>query len=174
MFTNDQLAYSQQQPPINIIDVSLLQPQMNPSDWNVSWNPTRNNTLDSNTSIESNETATSTDPPSHSGSSATTSRKRRTTRVRSPLDSDDETQHLTRRQKNTEAARRSRARKLDHMVTLEQKVVALEEEKVVLGERIVSLEGNARTFEQMEMMLKERVTLLEQQLADNYKAFLGM
>ncbi|KAJ3009910.1 UNVERIFIED_CONTAM: hypothetical protein HDU68_002429, partial [Siphonaria sp. JEL0065] len=85
----------------------------------------------------------------------------------------DEDETVVKRLKNTEAARKSRARKAAKVDGLEHHVEELEMEKGALTVRIAVLENDASSFAQREMELKRRVALLEAQLAESHRALLA-
>ncbi|KAJ3086178.1 hypothetical protein HK100_008785 [Physocladia obscura] len=76
-----------------------------------------------------------------------------------------------KRLRNTEAARKSRARKAAKVDSLEVKVDALEKEKSCMTVRIAILENDATGFAQREDDLRRRVALLERQLMESRRAF---
>ncbi|ORY47656.1 hypothetical protein BCR33DRAFT_76031 [Rhizoclosmatium globosum] len=90
---------------------------------------------------------------------------------RAPVQELDEA--ATKRARNTEAARKSRARKAAKVEDLEHKVDVLESDKSVLTVRIAVLENDAASFNQREQDLKRRVALLELQLAESHRALLA-
>ncbi|KAJ3120053.1 hypothetical protein HK100_012959 [Physocladia obscura] len=90
-------------------------------------------------------------------------------RVPDACDDDDDDATL-KRLRNTEAARKSRARKAAKVDSLEGKVDALEKEKSCLAVRIAVLENDATGFAQREDDLKRRVALLERQLMESHRA----
>ncbi|KAJ3112440.1 hypothetical protein HDU96_004554 [Phlyctochytrium bullatum] len=77
-----------------------------------------------------------------------------------------------KRMKNTEAARRSRARKLARLESLEAEVVTLEKEKSALMVRLAVLENEQANFAQREADLNTRIGQLEQQLSESHKAMI--
>ncbi|KAJ3123934.1 hypothetical protein HK100_011429 [Physocladia obscura] len=83
---------------------------------------------------------------------------------------DDGHDATLKRLRNTEAARKSRARKAAKVDSLELKVDALEKEKSTLTVRIAVLENDAMGFAQREDDLKRRVALLERQLMESHRA----
>ncbi|KAJ3070259.1 hypothetical protein HDU98_006723 [Podochytrium sp. JEL0797] len=94
--------------------------------------------------------------------------RKRTSRSNS-LDSDGN----VRRTKNTDAARKSRARKAALIDSLESKSDMLENDKARLATRIAVLENNERSFAQREVDLKQRVAFLEEQLTQSHRALLS-
>ncbi|KAJ3004480.1 UNVERIFIED_CONTAM: hypothetical protein HDU68_005094, partial [Siphonaria sp. JEL0065] len=88
-------------------------------------------------------------------------------------DDEDDDESLVKRMRNTEAARKSRARKAAKVDSLESKVAALESETTSLSVRIAVLESDASSFAQREADLKKRVAMLEDQLAESYRALLA-
>ncbi|KAI9346857.1 hypothetical protein BDR26DRAFT_855236 [Obelidium mucronatum] len=87
--------------------------------------------------------------------------------------SSEDDESCLKRIKNTEAARKSRARKAAKVDGLEHRVDELELEKSALTVRIAVLENDASSFAQREMDLKRRVALLEAQLAESHRALLA-
>jgi len=74
-----------------------------------------------------------------------------------------------KRQKNTEAARRSRMRKVLKMETLENHVKRLEAENKNLSIRLAMLESNRIEWESKEKKLMDKIKTLEEQLAEARK-----
>lgn len=74
-----------------------------------------------------------------------------------------------KRQKNTEAARRSRMRKVLKMETLEKHVKRLEADNKNLSIRLAMLDSNRLEWETKEKKLLEKIKNLEEQLADARK-----
>ncbi|KAL1918971.1 uncharacterized protein VTP21DRAFT_2352 [Calcarisporiella thermophila] len=85
-----------------------------------------------------------------------------------PLSPEDEL--ARKRQKNTEAARRSRLRKLMKMETLERRVGELEDEKSQLLLRIAVMESERQAMEAREVEREDRVRKLEEQLELAHRA----
>ncbi|KAI9324235.1 hypothetical protein DFJ73DRAFT_785148 [Zopfochytrium polystomum] len=83
-------------------------------------------------------------------------------------DEDDEV--ALKRSKNTEAARRSRARKTARLETLETDVSRLEQDKANLLVRLAVLENERNNASHREMTLAKRVAQLELQLAESHRA----
>ncbi|KAI9494367.1 hypothetical protein BDB00DRAFT_313342 [Zychaea mexicana] len=75
-----------------------------------------------------------------------------------------------KRQRNTDAARRSRLKKLMKMEALEQRVTELEGENSRLTTRVAVLESEKSGLESKDKDLQERVRVLEEQLAEAHKA----
>lgn len=75
-----------------------------------------------------------------------------------------------KRQKNTDAARRSRLKKLVKMEALEARVVELEADNTKLSTRIAVLESEKSGLESKDKGLEERIRTLEAQLAEAHKA----
>lgn len=75
-----------------------------------------------------------------------------------------------KRQKNTDAARRSRLKKLVKMEALEARVVELEADNTKLSTRIAVLESEKSGLESKDKSLEERIRTLEAQLAEAHKA----
>ncbi|KAH8553907.1 hypothetical protein BGW37DRAFT_482696 [Umbelopsis sp. PMI_123] len=84
--------------------------------------------------------------------------------------SDEPDDIALKRQKNTDAARRSRLKKLVKMETLEKQVSELEAENSKLNTRVAVLESEKNGLEAKERSLEERVRNLEAQLAEAHKA----
>jgi hypothetical protein len=75
-----------------------------------------------------------------------------------------------KRQKNTDAARRSRLKKLVKMEALEARVVELESDNTKLSTRIAVLESEKSGLESKDKGLEDRIRTLEAQLAEAHKA----
>ncbi|KAI8611010.1 hypothetical protein BC830DRAFT_1040515, partial [Chytriomyces sp. MP71] len=76
----------------------------------------------------------------------------------------------SKRSKNTEAARKSRARKAAKVEDLEHKLEMLDDVNSKLCTRIAVLESNAGSFAEREAVFKLRIAMLEAQLADSHRA----
>lgn len=75
-----------------------------------------------------------------------------------------------KRQRNTDAARRSRLKKLQKMETLENRVSELEGENSRLNTRVAVLESEKSGLESKDKDLQDRIRKLEEQLAEAHKA----
>lgn len=75
-----------------------------------------------------------------------------------------------KRQRNTDAARRSRLKKLLKMEALEKRVSELEGENTRLTTRVAVLESEKSGLESKDKDLQERIRVLEEQLAEAHKA----
>ncbi|KAG1440041.1 hypothetical protein G6F56_012066 [Rhizopus delemar] len=75
-----------------------------------------------------------------------------------------------KRQKNTDAARRSRLKKMAKMESLEKQVADLESENHGLSTRVAVLESEKASLETKDHSLQERIRVLEQQLAETHQA----
>ncbi|KAG2233778.1 hypothetical protein INT48_002264 [Thamnidium elegans] len=86
----------------------------------------------------------------------------------------DDTQDLVvlKRQRNTDAARRSRQRKAQKMDTLEKRVLDLETDNERLKLRAAVAESERANIEAKEKRSRVRILELERQLADTHKALL--
>lgn len=86
----------------------------------------------------------------------------------------DDSQDLVvlKRQRNTDAARRSRLRKAQKMDSLEKRVLDLEAENERLRLRAAVAESDRANIEAKEKRSRVRVLELERQLADTHKALL--
>ncbi|ORZ16334.1 hypothetical protein BCR42DRAFT_414835 [Absidia repens] len=71
-----------------------------------------------------------------------------------------------KRQKNTDAARRSRFKKLVKMERLETRIKELEVDKHTLSTRIAVLEAETAGHEAKEQRLESRIRTLESQLTE--------
>ncbi|KAJ3212101.1 hypothetical protein HDU83_005127 [Entophlyctis luteolus] len=100
-------------------------------------------------------------------------RKRRPAPSSDDEDDDDANDAAVKRQRNTEAARKSRARKAAKVCGLEQRVEMLEEEKGTLAVRVAVLQNEASAFAEREAQLKRRVEMLEKQLLESHRALVG-
>ncbi|GAA5814130.1 hypothetical protein MFLAVUS_007621 [Mucor flavus] len=95
-------------------------------------------------------------------------------RKRERSESIDDTQDLVvlKRQRNTDAARRSRQRKAQKMDTLEKRVLDLEADNERLRLRTAVAESERANIEAKEKRSRVRILELERQLADTHKALL--
>lgn len=93
--------------------------------------------------------------------------KRRMTEASIVVDQDE---IALKRQKNTDAARRSRLKKLVKMEHLEQRVSELEADNHQLNTRIAVLESEKSGLESKDVSLEDRIRVLEAQLAEAHKA----
>lgn len=75
-----------------------------------------------------------------------------------------------KRQKNTDAARRSRLKKIIKMENLEKKVTELESDNSRLTTRVAVLESEKNTLIDKDKGLEERIRVLEAQLAEAHRA----
>ncbi|TPX66507.1 hypothetical protein SpCBS45565_g04439 [Spizellomyces sp. 'palustris'] len=91
---------------------------------------------------------------------------------RAAEDEDISDPNLRKRMKNTEAARRSRQRKMARLDTLEHQVTNLEGDKSKLLMRVAVLENERSTFQQREQELSARIASLEKQLQESHRAML--
>ncbi|ORX58247.1 hypothetical protein DM01DRAFT_1333905 [Hesseltinella vesiculosa] len=80
---------------------------------------------------------------------------------------------VLKRQKNTDAARRSRLKKLLKMEGLEGRVLELEADNAKLSTKIAVLESQKSVLESKDKGLEERIRTLEAQLAEAHKALTG-
>jgi len=81
---------------------------------------------------------------------------------------------ILKRQKNTEAARRSRSKKAELLGTLEVQVKELESNKSNLTVRLAVLENEKRGWLSREAELAERVRQLEYHLAETHRAMMNL
>lgn len=88
-------------------------------------------------------------------------------KVESQQDSDEAAQ---KRQKNTDAARRSRLKKIVKMETLEKQVTELECDNSRLTTRVAVLESEKSALIIKDKGLEERIRVLEAQLAEAHRA----
>ncbi|KAG2228991.1 hypothetical protein INT48_002078 [Thamnidium elegans] len=82
----------------------------------------------------------------------------------------DQDEIALKRQKNTDAARRSRLKKLVKMEHLEQRVSELESDNHHLNTRIAVLESEKSGLESKDISLEDRIRVLEAQLSEAHKA----
>ncbi|OBZ84535.1 hypothetical protein A0J61_07415 [Choanephora cucurbitarum] len=75
-----------------------------------------------------------------------------------------------KRQKNTDAARRSRLKKIIKMETLEKQVTELESDNARLTTRVAVLESEKSALVSKDKDLEERIRVLEAQLAEAHRA----
>ncbi|KAI8060533.1 hypothetical protein BC940DRAFT_337504 [Gongronella butleri] len=92
---------------------------------------------------------------------------------RKSYDSKESEEVILKRQKNTDAARRSRLKKLVKMEALEKRVVDLETDNAKLSTKIAVLESQKSVLESKDKGLEERIRTLEAQLAEAHKALTG-
>lgn len=93
-------------------------------------------------------------------------------RERSESIDDNQDLVVLKRQRNTDAARRSRQRKAQKMDTLEKRVLDLEADNERLRLRAAVAESERANIEAKEKRSRVRVLELERQLADTHKALL--
>lgn len=93
--------------------------------------------------------------------------KRRLTEVAPVVDQDE---IALKRQKNTDAARRSRLKKLVKMEHLEERVADLEADNHRLNTRIAVLESEKAGLTSKDISMENRIRVLEAQLAEAHKA----
>ncbi|KAI7876870.1 hypothetical protein K492DRAFT_172251 [Lichtheimia hyalospora FSU 10163] len=92
----------------------------------------------------------------------------------SSFDSSEESDEVVRkRQRNTDAARRSRMKKMLKMEALESRVNELENDNARLTTRVAVLESEKNGLETKDSDLQERIKALEEQLAEAHKALTG-
>ncbi|KAG2195555.1 hypothetical protein INT46_005815 [Mucor plumbeus] len=82
----------------------------------------------------------------------------------------DQDEIALKRQKNTDAARRSRLKKLVKMEQLEGKVSDLETDNHLLTTRIAVLESEKLGLQMKDVSLEERIRVLEAQLSEAHRA----
>lgn len=83
---------------------------------------------------------------------------------------EDEDEIALKRQKNTDAARRSRLKKLMKMESLEKRVSELESDNNQLNTRIAVLESEKSGLASKDHSLQERIRVLEAQLSEAHRA----
>ncbi|KAI8149887.1 hypothetical protein BJV82DRAFT_503503 [Fennellomyces sp. T-0311] len=105
--------------------------------------------------------------PSPTATQLSTGSKRKASSALSDKESDD---IALKRQRNTDAARRSRLKKLLKMEALEKRVTELEGENTRLTTRVAVLESEKSGLESKDKDLQERIRVLEEQLAEAHKA----
>jgi hypothetical protein len=93
--------------------------------------------------------------------------KRRMMESNTPVDQDE---IALKRQKNTDAARKSRLKKLVKMEHLENRVSELETDNHRLATRIAVLVSEKSGLESKDVSLEDRIRVLEAQLAEAHKA----
>lgn len=93
-------------------------------------------------------------------------------RERSESIEDSQDLVVLKRQRNTDAARRSRQRKAQKMDTLEKRVLDLEVDNERLRLRTAVAESERANIEAKEKRSRVRILELERQLADTHKALL--
>ncbi|KAL9552161.1 hypothetical protein MBANPS3_003917 [Mucor bainieri] len=100
--------------------------------------------------------------------SASPSRSRKRSNDDASLDPADDA--AVKRQKNTDAARRSRLRKVQKMETLETRVSELEKINAGLLMRVAVLDSEKTNLKAKESSYEDRIKVLEGQLAEAHKA----
>ncbi|KAI7891823.1 uncharacterized protein EV154DRAFT_419735 [Mucor mucedo] len=100
-------------------------------------------------------------------STKTTTGKKRAATVEEEDPADDA---AVKRQKNTDAARRSRLRKVQKMETLETRVSDLEKVNAGLLMRVAVLDSEKTNLKAKESSFENRIKVLEEQLAEAHKA----
>ncbi|KAI8877918.1 hypothetical protein K501DRAFT_288147 [Backusella circina FSU 941] len=75
-----------------------------------------------------------------------------------------------KRQKNTDAARRSRLKKVIKMESLEKRVTELEGDNARLTTRVAVLESEKNSLSAKDKTLEDRIKVLEAQLAEAHRA----
>ncbi|KAI8645060.1 hypothetical protein BD408DRAFT_412177 [Parasitella parasitica] len=100
--------------------------------------------------------------------SASPSPSRTRKRTADNVDPDDDA--AVKRQKNTDAARRSRLRKVQKMETLETRVSDLEKINAGLLMRVAVLDSEKTNLKAKESSYEDRIKVLEAQLAEAHKA----
>ncbi|CEP07474.1 hypothetical protein [Parasitella parasitica] len=88
-------------------------------------------------------------------------------KIQNQQDSDEAAQ---KRQKNTDAARRSRLKKIIKMETLEKQVAELESDNSRLTTRVAVLESEKSALLSKDRGLEDRIRVLEAQLAEAHRA----
>ncbi|CAO0794660.1 unnamed protein product [Mucor circinelloides] len=88
-------------------------------------------------------------------------------KIENQQDSDEAAQ---KRQKNTDAARRSRLKKIIKMETLEKQVTELESDNSRLTTRVAVLESEKSALISKDKGLEDRIRVLEAQLAEAHRA----
>ena len=86
------------------------------------------------------------------------------------LEEDPADDAAVKRQKNTDAARRSRLRKVQKMETLETRVSELEKDNASLLMRVAVLDSEKSNLKEKEASYEARIKVLENQLAEAHKA----
>ncbi len=84
----------------------------------------------------------------------------------------DEHQLADKRARNTEAARRSRQRKLETLHNLEGKVQVLEQEQNQLRVQVAVLENEKHVWVNREQELASRIKVLESQLGEAHRSLI--
>jgi hypothetical protein len=88
-------------------------------------------------------------------------------KIENQQDNDEAAQ---KRQKNTDAARRSRLKKIVKMETLEKQVTELESDNSRLTTRVAVLESEKSALISKDVGLEDRIRVLEAQLAEAHRA----
>ncbi|KAI8393850.1 uncharacterized protein BYT42DRAFT_552472 [Radiomyces spectabilis] len=91
----------------------------------------------------------------------------------SPCAEDSVDEAALKRQKNTDAARRSRLKKMMKMEALEKRVAELEQVNASLLLRVAVLDSEKSNLKEKESSHEDRIKTLEAQLAEAHKALAG-
>lgn len=114
----------------------------------------------------------------HSNATVDSSPVAKTAKNRASTSSSDEMstvdEILKKRQKNTDAARRSRLKKVQKMEALEKRVAELEKVNTSLLFRAAILESEKSNLKQKETAQTVRIELLEAQLTDAHKSIASL
>lgn len=89
---------------------------------------------------------------------------------RKMMDNNDSDEVAQKRQKNTDAARRSRLKKIVKMESLEKQVNELESDNSRLTTRVAVLESEKSALVEKDKGLEDRIRILEAQLAEAHRA----
>ncbi|KAG2208464.1 hypothetical protein INT47_010160 [Mucor saturninus] len=127
------------------------------------------NQQDSNINRHSNSNNNSNNNNNNNNNNSNTNYNKR---ERSESIDDNQDLVVLKRQRNTDAARRSRQRKAQKMDTLEKRVLDLESDNERLRLRAAVAESERANIEAKEKRSRVRVLELERQLADTHKALL--
>lgn len=109
-------------------------------------------------------------PAVTSASTPTFSTKTNKKRAMTTEEEDPSDDAAVKRQKNTDAARRSRLRKVQKMETLETRVSDLEKVNAGLLMRVAVLDSEKTNLKAKESSFENRIKVLEEQLAEAHKA----
>jgi hypothetical protein len=90
--------------------------------------------------------------------------------LKRPFFQEDKDEIAQKRQKNTDAARRSRLKKVIKMEALEMRVTELEGDNARLTTRVAVLESEKNSLTAKDKTLEDRIKVLEAQLAEAHKA----
>lgn len=165
----DDLAY--QESPATTVTSAMPTPQLKAE----TFSPSMDSVMDMFADLQKQATLSSLGGAEQHSPAATTLKTQPKSRKRSattPVDADQDEASI-KRQKNTDAARRSRLKKVMRMETLESRVADLERMNSQLLLRSAVLDSEKTGLEAKAVAYEQRIHSLEQQLAEAHKALTG-